>query len=96
MGKLLAWFLSFTKLGAIVEPVQKFLSCKKSYLSGIAIALPALIAIISNFADKGMSYLLTVPHSPEWTLLLNGLAIMGLRAAVTKAADPAKDPNQSN
>lgn len=93
MAKILAWFLSFTKLGKIVTPIQTFLSGKKVYLSGIAIALPALISIITKFADQGTSYLLTVMHTPEWDLLLNGLAVMGLRAAISKAANPAKDPN---
>lgn len=93
MGKVISWILSFTKLGKIVEPVQGWLSGKKSYLAGAAISVPALVTIITKFSDQGMAYLLTVVHTPEWTLLLNGLAVMGLRAAITKAADPAKDPN---
>lgn len=95
MGKAVAWILGFTKIGKAVEPVQGFLSGKKAYLSGAAIAIPALIMIIQKFSDQGVAYLLTVVHTPEWNLLLNGLAIMGLRAAITKAADPSKDPNAS-
>lgn len=94
MNKLLAWFLSFTKIGKITEPVQGFLSGKKAYLSGLAIAIPAVITIVMKFSDQGTGYLLGVAHTPEWTLLMNGLAIMGLRAAITKAADPSKDPNK--
>lgn len=93
MGKLVGWVLSFTKLGKVVEPVQSFLSGKKSYLSGIAIALPAIITIVTRFSDLGMPYLFNVTHTSEWALMLNGLAIMGLRAAISKAADATKDPN---
>lgn len=93
MNKMLAWFLSFTKLGKVVTPVQSFLSGKKSYLAGTAIVVPALVTIITKFSDQGTSYLLGVTHTPEWMLLMNGLAVMGIRAAITKAADPSKDPN---
>lgn len=96
MGKVVAWFLSFTKLGKVVDPVQQFLSGKKAYLAGAAIAVPALITLITKFSDQGMAYLLTMTHTPEWTLFMNGLAVMGLRAAITKAADPTKDPNASS
>lgn len=93
MGKLLNWVLSFTKLGKIVEPVQSFLSGKKSYLAGLALAVPALVTILTKFSEQGTAYLIGVTGTPEWTLLMNGLAVMGLRAAITKAADPTKDPN---
>lgn len=93
MGKALSWILGFTKLGKAVEPVQKFLSGKKAYIAGTGMAVPALVTIITKFSDQGMGYLLTMTHTPEWALLLNGMAVMGLRAAITKAADPDKDPN---
>lgn len=93
MGKVMAWILSFTKVGKVVEPVQKFLSGKKAYIAGIGLIVPALVEMVSRFSDQGVAYLVTVPGTPEWALLLNGLGVMGLRAAITKAADPAKDPN---
>lgn len=93
MGKIVAWFLSFTKLGKVVDPIQQFLSGKKAYLAGAGLAVPALVTIIQKFADHGLAYLMTVTSTPEWALLLNGLGIMGLRAAITKAADPEQDPN---
>lgn len=93
MNKAIAWVLSFTKLGKVIEPVQKFLSGKKVYLAGSAMVIPAVLTMVQNFADQGTSYLLGVVHTPEWALFLNGLGLMGLRAAVTKAADPSKDPN---
>lgn len=94
MNKIINWVLSFTKIGKVFEPVQKLLSGKKAYLSGGAIAVPALLTMLTRFSDQGTSYLLSITGTPEWTLLLNGLAIMGLRAAITKAADPSKDPNE--
>lgn len=93
MNKIFSWILSFTKAGKVLEPVQRFLSGKKCYLSGTALAVPALITIIQSFSDQGAGYLLTITASPEWALLLNGLGLMGIRAAITKAANPAKDPN---
>lgn len=93
MGKIVSWFLGFTKLGKIVTPVQQFLSGKKAYLAGAGLAIPALVTILTKFSNDGMSYLMGVTSTPEWALLLNGLGVMGLRAAITKASDPAKDPN---
>lgn len=93
MGKLLGFILKFTKLGKATEPVQKFLSGKKSYLAGLGLAVPALLVMIQKFADQGVAYFPVVLSSEEWTLFMNGLAVMGVRAAITKAADPKKDPN---
>lgn len=93
MGKALNWILSFTKLGKVVEPVQTFLSGKKSYLAGLALAVPGLLKIIQGFSDGGVGYLMTVTHTGEFDMLMQGIGIMGLRAAITKAADPKKDPN---
>lgn len=93
MNKVIAWVLGFTKLGKVVEPVQRFLSGKKAYLAGAALIVPALVSIATKFSDQGMSYLLGVTHTGEFDMLMQGLGIMGLRAAITKAADPAKDPN---
>src|SRR5678815_1611384 len=93
MGKVFGWILSFTKAGKAANPVQKALSGKKSYLSGLALAVPALITILLTFSDQGVPYLLHVSNSPEFMALMNGIGLMGLRAAITKAADPAKDPN---
>lgn len=93
MNKVIAWVLSFTKIGKVVEPVQKFLSGKKAYLAGAALAIPGILTIAQKFSEGGVAYLLTVTHTPEFELLMQGLGIMGLRAAITKAADPEKDPN---
>lgn len=93
MSKVISWVLTFTKLGKVATPIQAFLSGKKSYLAGLALLIPALVTMINNFSDNGMTYLLGVTATPEWAIFLNGLAVMGIRAAITKAADPAKDPN---
>lgn len=93
MNKMLVWVLGFTKLGKIVDPVQKFLSGKKVYLAALAIGLPALATILGNFSDMGMDYLVRMTHTEEWRRLMEAIAGMGLRAAITKASDPAKDPN---
>lgn len=93
MNAMIGWILAKTQLGKIVLPIQQFLSGKKAYLSGSALAIPALLTIITKFSDQGMGYLLGVTTTPEWVVLMNGLAIMGVRAAISKAADPTKDPN---
>lgn len=96
MNKLIVWFLSFTKLGKIVDPIQRFLSGKKAYLAGAALAIPALLTMIQKFSDQGMNYLVAITHQPEFDMFMQGIAVMGLRAAITKAADPTKDPNVAN
>lgn len=93
MNRVLTWILGFTKLGKVTEPVRKFISGKKSYLAGAGLAIPALMTILTRFSDQGTGYLVIITSTPEWALLLNGLAVMGLRSAITKATDPAKDPN---
>lgn len=93
MTKILAWVLSFTKVGKVVEPVQRFLSGKKAYLAGAALVVPAAVSIATKFADQGLPYVMTISHTPEFDMLMQGIGIMGLRAAITKAANPAKDPN---
>lgn len=93
MGKAIAWILSFTKLGKIVEPVQKFLSGKKTNLAGLAIAVPALVIMISKFTDQGMAYLVGVATTPEFKQFMEGISLIFIRAAIAKAGDPSKDPN---
>jgi hypothetical protein len=93
MGKAIAWILSLTKLGKVVTPVQKFLSGKKTNLAGLALAVPALIAILHQFSEQGMAYLVTVHTTPEFKSLMEGIAMIALRSAITKAADSSKDPN---
>lgn len=93
MNKLVTWILSFTKVGKVVDPVQKFLSGKKANIAGAAIAIPALVTMLTKFADQGTGYLVSIPTTEEFKQFMEGVGIMALRAAVTKAADPAKDPN---
>jgi len=90
MAKVLAWVLSFTKLDKVVTPVQKFLDGKKAYLAGAGIAIPALLIILQKFSEQGVSYLMTLasPSNPEWVALMNGIGIMGMRAAISKAVAP--------
>jgi hypothetical protein len=93
MNKLVAWILGFTKLGKVAEPVQKWISGKGTYLSAAAAGIPALIIIIQKFADQGLPYLSTVLTSPEYITLCAAVATVRIRLAITKAANPAKDPN---
>lgn len=93
MKKVIVWFLGFTKLGKVINPAQRFLSGKKAYIAGLSIAIPALLTMIQRFSDQGISYLLSIAGTPEFLEFMNGLGIMGLRAAISKAANPANDPN---
>lgn len=93
MNKLIAWFLSMTKLGKVVEPVQQFLSGKKTNLAGLAIAVPALVTMVGKFAEQGTAYLLGVAATPEFHQFMEGISLIFIRAAIAKAGDPAKDPN---
>lgn len=89
MKSVINWFLNLTKVGKVVSKAQETVSGYKSYLAGLGIAIPALITIVTKFSDQGGAYLLTVTSTPEWALLLNGLGIMGLRAAISKAGNGA-------
>ena len=93
MNKMLTWILSFTKVGKIVEPIQKWVSGKGTYLSAAAAGIPALIVIVQKFGEQGIGYLPTMTTSMEWVTLCGALAAVRLRIATTKAADQAKDPN---
>lgn len=95
MSKIIGWVLSFTKLGKVVEPVQQWLSGKKVYLGAAAVGIPALIAIVQGFSDGGIGYLAHVASTPEYKTLVAAWIAAAGRAAVTKAADPTKDPNNS-
>jgi hypothetical protein len=90
MGKLIAWILNMTKVGKVVGKTQTFLDGKKVYLAGAAIAVPALVTIITKFADQGTPYLLGVMTMPEWDSLMLGIGMMAGRAAIAKAAVPAQ------
>lgn len=93
MNKVMAWVLGMTKLGKIVLPIQKFLSGKKVYLAAGAVGIPALINILLNFSDQGLDYAVGLTTKPEYKALMEAIAGAALRSAVTKAANPAKDPN---
>lgn len=93
MGKAIAWILSFTKVGKVAEPVQKWLSGKGTYLSGAALAIPAFITILQKFSEQGLPYFGNLMQSPEWGALALGIGMIRIRGAITKAADPSKDPN---
>lgn len=86
LNKIVDWFLSLTKLDKIVTPVQNFLDGKKAYLAGSAILVPALVTILQNFSAHGLGYLSGITTTPEYLAFLNGLAVMGLRAAISKAS----------
>lgn len=86
MTKVLDWVLSKTKIGKVIGKVQDALKGKKAYIAGGALAIPALLTIVQNFSDQGTGYLIGLTTTPEYTLLLEGLAVMGLRAAITKKA----------
>jgi hypothetical protein len=73
MNKLMAWVLGATKVGKVIERIRAFLWGRKTYIAGLATALPALITIVSKFADQGGAYLLGLPTTEEF-------------AAITKAA----------
>lgn len=88
MNKIIGWILSLTKIGKAIEPVQKFIGGYKTYIAGLGIAIPALLVMINNFGDQGAAYLTTVSTSPEWLAFMNGLGLMGLRAAVSKQGAP--------
>ena|SRR5258707_5370166 len=93
MKKLILWVLSLTGAGKVVDPVRRFISGKGTYLSACAIGVPALIVILQRFSEYGLPYLATLLTSGEWITLMGAIATIRLRIAITKAADPAKDPN---
>lgn len=86
MKKIIAWILSMTKVGKVVEPVQNFISGYKTYIAAFSLMVPALLTMIQKFGDLGTAYLLDITSTPEWALFMNGLAAAGIRAGISKAA----------
>lgn len=85
------------KTMSILKDVQKFLSGKKTYLSAIGVAVPALVDIVLRFADGGFGAIGDIFRSPSYVELMGALGAMAARAAIAKAGSPAKeDPNYSN
>lgn len=93
MGKVLAWILSLTKAGKLIDSARKPISGWGSYLTGAGMIFPALLTIVKRFGDIGAPYLTTMFNEPEWIALMGGIAIIRVRGAVTKAVNHAKDPN---
>jgi hypothetical protein len=87
MNKLMAWVLGATKVGKVIERIRAFLWGKKTYIAGFATALPALVTIVSKFADQGGAYLLGLPSTEEFSALMLGVGMITGRAAITKAAE---------
>lgn len=85
MKRLIGWVFGLTKVGKAVESFRGTLAGYKSYIFGAALAVPALLKIIVGFIDGGSPYLLNVSDTEDYRLLMEGLSIMGLRAAISKA-----------
>ena len=85
MNKIISWVLGLTKVGAFLDKVRGVLSGKKAYLAGAALAVPALVTIITKFAEQGVPYILSVTGTEEFKMLMEGLGIMGLRAGIAKS-----------
>lgn len=96
MNKIIGWVLGFTKIGKVIEPVQKLLSGWKVHLAGAALWVPALLTILDGVANSGMQYLVNVVGTPEWGRLMEGIAFSAGRAAITKGFNKQKDPNYPN
>ena len=74
---------------SLIYNILSFLKGKKSYLAGTVMAVQGIITIIEQFSElKGITQLLTWVKkflSNEGTMLLmQGLAIMGIRAGISK------------
>jgi hypothetical protein len=87
MNKFMAWILGATRVGKVVEKVRAFLWGKKTYIAGLATAIPALLTIVSKFSDQGGAYLLGLPTTEEFAALMLGIGMITGRAAITKAAE---------
>lgn len=90
MNKIVTWLLGLTRIGKIVEPVQKFLDGYKAYIAGTAILVPALATILTSFSQQGLSYLTAIVSTPEFKQLMEGWAVIALRAGLAKAQAAAE------
>lgn len=96
MNKALAWLIGTTKVGKGIFAAQQFVSGYKTYLGAAGLGIPALVTIVMKFSEQGTPYLMGVMATPEFRSLMEAVTAAGLRAAVTKAADPKQDPNYPN
>lgn len=88
MDKIVTWILGFTRIGKIIEPVQKFLDGYKAYLAGTALMVPALVVILTRFSESGAGYLAGIMSTAEFKSLMEGWAIIALRAGIAKGSPP--------
>lgn len=90
--KILTKIFIPSKVGDVFAKTQGFLKGKKSYLAGVAIILQGIIMMVEQFSElKGISDLLMwfkeLLSNEGTILLMQGLAIMGIRAGITKQAE---------
>ena len=76
-----------------IRSIQEFLSGKKTYLAGAALAVPALVEVLLAFADGGIKGIPGILKSETWMQLMAGVMAMTGRAAIAKAGSQVNDPN---
>ena len=75
-----------------LKNVQDWMSGKKTYLAGSILILQGALEIVNQFVALGgasdiLAFVKTIMSSNGMILILNGLAAMGLRAAVDKVSN---------
>jgi hypothetical protein len=93
--KILAKIFLPSKLKELFSKLQDLLKGKKSYLAGAAMILQGIILAIEQFAElKGLTDLISWVKeflSQQGTILImQGLAVMGIRSAVSKQTSTDK------
>lgn len=76
-----------------IRSVQEYLSGKKTYLAGFALAIPALVDVLMTFADGGIKAVPGIVKGESWLQLMAGIMAMTGRAAISKAGSQVNDPN---
>lgn len=90
---MINWILKLTKVGGAVDKVRVFLDNKKTYLVGAATAVPALVGLILDFQQNGVSAFSNITNNRNYELLMVGLAMITGRAAISKAGNANKGPS---
>lgn len=81
----ISWILSKTKIGSAFDSVRGAVDNKKTYIVGVATAVPALANIILAISKDGFPALLNATHTADWTQLMLGIGLITGRAAIAKA-----------
>lgn len=72
MKTLIGFILKFTKVGKAAKTVQTAVDGKKQSIASLGTAIAGTLAVILNFGEQGVPYLMKVASTPEFLAASGG------------------------